>query len=311
MSKIGDVKKQMATVLVGKEATTELLLTALLADGHVLVEDVPGTGKTVMAKTLAATLDASFARVQFTPDLLPSDITGLHTYQPQNGSFVLRKGPIFAQVILADEINRATPRTQAALLECMEEHQVTLDGETLPLEEPFFVIATQNPIENAGTFPLPEAQLDRFAMRLSMGKLTVEEELAMVERFDRNRPLETVEPVMTAAELRELREQARQVYIHPALQKYMVELCQATRQTKRVLAGASPRATLCLAACAKAYAFLQERTYVVPEDIQALAVAVLAHRLVLSAEARREGGATAIMRQVLASVAVPTEEWSR
>jgi MoxR-like ATPase len=304
------LKEQIATVLVGREETTGLVLTALLAGGHVLLEDMPGTGKTLLAKTLAASFGGSFSRIQFTPDLLPSDITGIHFYQQNTGTFVLKKGPVFAQILLADEINRATPRTQSALLECMEEGQVSIDGETLPLPQPFFVIATQNPIETAGTFPLPEAQLDRFAMKLSMGTITPEQEVFMLERFEGKQPLKQVHPVMAPEELEACAREAEAVFLHPDLKNYIVNLCQETRHMTGVLAGVSPRATLVLARCAKAYAYLQERTFVTPEDVAALAVPVLAHRLVLKAELNWQSTPEQMLVNILERVNVPTEDWS-
>jgi MoxR-like ATPase len=259
---------------------------------------------------LAASFGGSFSRIQFTPDLLPSDITGIHFYQQNTGAFVLKKGPVFAQILLADEINRATPRTQSALLECMEEGQVSIDGETLPLPQPFFVIATQNPIETAGTFPLPEAQLDRFAMKLSMGTITPEQEMFMLERFEGKQPLKQVHPVMSPEELEACAREAEAVFLHPDLKNYIVNLCQETRHMTGVLAGVSPRATLVLARCAKAYAYLQERTFVTPEDVAALAVPVLAHRLVLKAELNWQSTPEQMLVNILERVNVPTEDWS-
>ncbi len=310
-AKLQELKNQMASVLVGREEVTQLMLAALLAGGHVLLEDMPGTGKTMLAKTLAASLGAAFSRIQFTPDLLPSDITGLHYYQPASATFALRKGPVFSQILLADEINRATPRTQSALLECMEERQVSIDGETFKLPAPFFVMGTQNPVETAGTFPLPEAQLDRFAMKLSMGGISPEEELLMLNRFEEHAPLAQLRPVMSAEELCACMGEAERVYLHPELKTYLVALCQGTRKVSGVLAGASPRATLVLARCAKSYAYLQGRDYVVPEDLGVLAVPVLAHRLVLRAEVNRASSPEQIIRSILGQTAVPTEDWSR
>lgn len=309
--KLQKLREQMASVLVGKDEVTRMVLSALLAGGHVLLEDMPGTGKTLLAKTLAASLGTQFSRIQFTPDLLPSDITGLHYYQPDTGTFALRKGPVFSQILLADEINRATPRTQSALLECMEERQVSIDGETMKLSLPFFVIATQNPVETSGTFPLPEAQLDRFAMKLSMGAISPEEELLMLDRFERGTPLAQVHPIMTAQELLSCMEEVRAVYIHPELKQYLVALCQETRVLSGVLAGVSPRAALVFAQCVKAYAYLHDRAFVTPEDIGLLAPAVLAHRLVLRAELNRQSTPEQMIRDILERVPVPTEDWSR
>lgn len=308
-SKVSKLKEQIATVIVGKGEVTELILTAFFAGGHVLVEDMPGTGKTSLSKALAKGLDASFSRIQFTPDLLPTDITGLNVFQPKTGEFILKKGPVFSQIVLADEINRATPRTQAALLECMEEHQVTIDGETMGLAEPFFVIATQNPIENAGTFTLPEAQLDRFYMKVSMGALSEEDELAMIDRFETGTPLDEITAAMSDEDVLNIRGEIKKVFLHPVLKKYITDICRGTRNIPKVICGVSPRAILILSACAKAYAYLQGRTYVIPEDIKLLAVPVLAHRLVLSAELKRTGNPEAVIKQVLSMTAVPTEDW--
>ena len=297
-------------VIIGKERVTKLLLTALLADGHVLLEDVPGTGKTRLAKALAASLGIEFGRIQFTPDMLPADITGLHIYDRESGKFVLNKGPVFTNILLADEINRATPRTQAGLLECMEERQVTIDGETRKLDEVFFVIATQNPIESSGTFPLPEAQMDRFFMKLSMGFPSKEEELAILDRFQIEEPLKTLEPVCTREEILEAMEEIRKIYVHPEIKKYLVDLAEASRQDGELLSGVSPRGTLALFKGIRAYAWLKGRDYVVPEDVKALAVPVLAHRLVL-AGAGDTDAERRIMEEILKRVEVPVEDWKK
>lgn len=299
--------KNIGKVIVGKEEIIKLVLTSMLADGHVLLEDVPGTGKTKMAKALAKTLQAEFARIQFTPDLLPTDITGLNIYDRQSNAFVLRKGPIFTNVLLADEINRATPRTQAGLLECMEEKQATIDGVSYNIDAPFFVIATQNPVETAGTFPLPEAQLDRFMMKLSMGALNKEEELAVLERYMEADPLESLEGVVTAGELEEAKVACAKVFVHKCIREYIVELVAKTREGDAVLLGVSPRGSLALLKCAKAYAYLSGREFCVPDDVKAVAVAVLAHRIML---AYGTNETTEMVKRIINSTATPTEDFS-
>ena len=303
LKKAGD---NIEKVIVGKRKVIDLILTALVEGGHVLLEDVPGTGKTKLAKALAKSVDCRFSRVQFTPDLLPSDVTGLNYYDQKKGEFVFREGPAFTNILLGDEINRAAPRTQSSLLECMEEGQITTDGVTRKLEEPFFVIATQNPIENAGTFPLPEAQMDRFLMRLSLGLPTKEEGVAILERSDKADPLLELEPVCSSEELKKAQKEFREVSVHPELQEYLLELVRATRENGEILGGVSPRGSIAFFQSAKAYAYVQGRTYVVPEDIKTLAVPVLAHRLILGTGAGRE---KELIEKILGQVPVPTEDW--
>lgn len=304
------IQENIQKVIIGKEDTIELILTALLAGGHVLLEDTPGTGKTMLAKTLAGSIDADFSRIQFTPDLLPADITGLNIYNQKEGRFQFVEGPVMTNILLADEINRATPRTQSALLEAMEERQVTVDAMTRKLAEPFVVIATQNPIETAGTFPLPEAQLDRFIMQLSMEFLTAEEELKLIDRFQKEQPLERLSAVLSKEDILKLRAQVREIFVHAQLKEYIVQLIQATRKHPAIALGVSPRGTLALLHAAQAYALVKGRDYVLPEDIKKLAVPVLAHRMIYyTGEGMKQK--TAPLSEILASIEVPSEEWSR
>lgn len=303
--------ENIGKVIVGKEETIQLLLAALLSGGHVLLEDMPGTGKTKLAKSLAASMEGVFSRIQFTPDLLPSDVTGMNIYNRKSGEFVLHKGPVFANVLLADEINRAMPRTQAGLLECMEEHQVTIDGQRLMLESPFMVIATQNPVESAGTFPLPEAQMDRFMMRLSMGLPDQEEEVLILERFGGEDPYEKLESVITREQILQMREAAKEVYVHPVLQTYIVELAAATRKEPELAFGVSPRGSLALMQAAKAYVALLGRSYCTPDDVRALAVPVFSHRLGFQGGRRDTARQQALVQRILKEVPVPAEEFSK
>lgn len=305
------IRANIQTVLVGEERAASLLLTALIAGGHVLIEDVPGMGKTVLARSLAKSVDAAFGRVQFTPDLLPSDVTGLNFFDRKSGDFVFSPGPVFCSILLADEINRATPRTQSALLECMAEGQVTVDGVTRRLEPPFFVIATQNPVETLGTYPLPEAQLDRFLLRISMDMPTKAQERQILERFQDSEPLESLAPVCSKEQIVELQAAARKVYIHPVLLDYMVDLAHASRQMRGVELGVSPRGTLALMRASQAKALVEGRQFVTPEDIKEVGVPVIAHRLAVSGMAGSSQAQKEAAASLLSSVALPTEDWSR
>ena len=301
-----DIKANIELVLVGKGGVIDLTLAALLSGGHILIEDVPGIGKTTLARSLASSLDCTFKRIQFTPDLMPSDITGINYYNQKNGEFEFRPGPIISQVVLADEINRATPRTQSALLECMGERQVTIDNVTMPLPAPFMVIATQNPIELEGTFPLPEAQLDRFMLRLRVGYPEPEEEEEMLTRFQSADPLNDLQPVTTAQEIVDFQNMVRHIYVDPVLRTYVVRVVKATRDHPDVELGASPRASMGLYRCGQALAAIQSREYVIPDDLKTLAPHALAHRMILKSQARlRERTAESIIEEILAQEEVP------
>jgi MoxR-like ATPase len=303
------VRDNVSQVIVGKEQAIDLLLVTLFCQGHVLLEDVPGIGKTTLAKTLARSLNCRFQRIQFTPDLLPSDITGVSVFNQKTDEFEYRPGPIMAQIVLADEINRAGPRTQAALLEAMQERQVTVDGVTRPLPTPFLVLATQNPIELEGTFELPEAQLDRFLMRVKLGYPDYEEERQILHRFKVDDPLTQVEAVLTAVDIHHASEQCRQLFIHPVLEDYLLDIIRATRKQETIQLGASPRATLALYRTSQALAAINGRAFVTPDDIKQLVIPVLAHRLILSSEARLRGQtAEEILANLLEQVPVPVEE---
>ena len=293
------VATAVESVIEGKAEAVRLALTVLLAEGHVLIEDVPGVGKTMLAKALARSTDCSVRRIQFTPDLLPSDITGVSAYNQERREFEFKPGPVFANIVVGDEINRASPKTQSALLECMEERQVTVDGTTYPLAPPFMVIATQNPIEMEGTYPLPEAQRDRFTARISMGYPSAESELAMLDAHGSSSPLEALEPVARAEDMRELIAAVRKVHVADVLKQYVIKLVTATRSTPELRLGASPRATLHLLRASRARAALDGRDFVIPDDVQALALPVLAHRLLPSAEALV---ARQLPEQVLATI---------
>jgi MoxR-like ATPase len=306
------LKENVGRVIVGKDDVIELLLVALFCDGHVLLEDVPGIGKTMLAKTLARSLGCTFSRIQFTPDLLPSDITGVNVFNQRTGDFEYRGGPILAEVVLADEINRAGPRTQSALLEAMEERQVTVDGVTRPLAYPFLVLATQNPVELEGTFPLPEAQLDRFLLRVAIGYPGREDERTILRRFRTSNPLTEVQPLIGATELRTLSERCRQVACHPVVEDYLLDLVHASRNDPTVELGVSPRGTLAFLRAGQALAAIRGRDFVTPDDLQVLARSVLAHRLILSPESRLRGHSPDdVVKRLIDQTPAPVEErWS-
>lgn len=300
------LRHNVSRVIVGKEQQIELILTAMLSGGHVLLEDVPGTGKTTMAKALSKSLSCGFARIQFTPDLLPSDVTGSRIYDQNSGSFTFIKGPAFTNILLADEINRATPRTQSALLECMEERQITEGGVTYSLQEPFLVIATQNPVESQGTFPLPEAQLDRFLIRLSLGYPSHEEAVQLLARFIDGKPLEQISSVVTREELREAAALCGKCIVSEVVMDYMARLCEAARDPEKVRLGPSPRALLALMRASQAFAAIRGRDFVIPDDVKELAVPVLAHRILVRG-VTYQNTAESFLRGLLEQVAAPTE----
>ncbi|GCE10238.1 AAA family ATPase [Tengunoibacter tsumagoiensis] len=307
-SAVNAVRHNIAQVIVGKEEVVDLLIVALLCEGHVLFEDVPGIGKTTLAKTLAKSLGCTFQRIQFTPDLLPSDITGITFYNQKQGEFEFRPGPLLTQIVLADEINRATPRTQSALLEAMEERQISIERETLPLPRPFLVIATQNPVELEGTFPLPEAQLDRFLMRVRLNYPTRQEERLILQRFREEQPLAELKPVLSAESLLSLQSLIRKVHISEGIENYIVDLVQETRTHDGVELGVSPRGTLALCRASQAYAAIQGRSYVLPDDVKRLAIPVLAHRMIATNQSRLHGhGMELLIESVLQTVPVPVE----
>jgi len=295
-------------VIVGKAETIQLVLIALLCEGHVLIEDVPGVGKTLLAKTMAKSLGCRFKRIQCTPDLLPSDVTGIHYFNQKTFAFEFRPGPIIAQIVLVDEINRAMPRTQSSLLECMQEQQITVDLETVPLPRPFMILATQNPIELEGTFPLPEAQLDRFLLRVRMGYPDEGEEKAILTRFHQANPLDNLPSVLEVSEILELQKNCRQVYVEDSLHRYITALTRATRSHDKIKLGTSPRASLGLYIASQARAAIHGRNYVIPDDVKSLAIPILAHRFIAKTETRMKGQSQEdIVKEILSVVPVPME----
>jgi MoxR-like ATPase len=299
---IGNVER----VIVGKRREVQMTLIGLLCEGHLLIEDVPGVGKTMLARSIAKSIGCSFRRIQFTPDMLPSDVTGVSMFNQKTREFEFRPGPLVAQIVLADEINRATPKTQSALLEAMEERQMTVDGVTYPMERPFLVLATQNPIEYEGTFPLPEAQIDRFMMRVSLGYPSAADEMRILELQREHHPVEDIGQIVTADELMAAQAAIKEVYVDDLVKEYIVDLANASRRHPDVYLGASPRGSLALFHGTRAYAALEGRTYVIPDDVKALLVATLAHRLIISPSARLKNvEARAVVEQISASVPVP------
>ena len=308
-----EIKENINTVIIGKSSTIDLILTSILAGGHVLLEDTPGTGKTIMAKALAKSIDGNFNRIQFTPDLLPSDITGLNIFNVKESEFNFVEGPIFTNILLADEINRATPRTQSSLLEAMEEKQVTIDGETRTLDKPFLVIATENPIENSGTFPLPEAQLDRFMMKLSLGYPTFDEEVNIINRFILNDPLAEILPISSYENehKEEMQNLVKEVFIHDDIKKYIVEIVQATRNNSNISLGVSPRGTLALLRACQSFAAINGREYVIPDDVKTLASPILAHRIISTNGLNNSYKNTKLINNIISDISVPTESWEK
>ena len=299
------------SVMVAKPEVLELALVAMLCERHILIEDVPGIGKTTLAKTLAHSLGCSFRRIQCTPDLLPSDITGIHFFNQKSCEFEFRPGPVIANIVLVDEINRATPRTQSSLLECMEERQVTVDGVTMPLPQPFMVIATQNPVELQGTFPLPEAQLDRFLLKLVIGYPNLEDEDVMLLRFERSNPLEQLSAVTSASEIMDIRRQVQEIYVESSVRRYILEVIGKTRTHPSIALGGSPRASLSLYRASQALALIQGRDFVLPDDVKRLAVPVLGHRLILSTEAYLHNTSKEeLIADILSALPIPAEEQS-
>lgn len=306
-----DLKTNVSKVMVRCEEATDLIFMGILVSGHILLEDVPGTGKTMLAKSIAKSIDVAFKRIQFTPDLLPSDLIGINFYNQKSGEFEFRQGPLFSNVVLADEINRATPRTQSSLLEAMEEFQISVDGITHPLQSPFFVIATQNPVENMGTFPLPEAQLDRFTLKLSLGYLNINEEITMIKKHSTHNPLDDLLPVLNALQLDALKTECNNVFIHDEVLKYMLNIVDATRNHSGIALGVSTRGALVMVKCLRTYAAIQGRDYVLPDDVKALCPYVFAHRIIPGGYSYTSANSSKdLLNEIINSIKVPSEDFT-